>query len=192
MFPYTFPLPLAVASAVAPVLYSVNNNLPTGTTATAVGLRTDGLLFTVTRACQLVSYGYFLPTGGDTAGADYTGNLWTTVGGADSALVAGSTVNGSGLWTEQQVNYFPVTPVPLVPGNFYVAGVTGNQPTELQFVHNYWGAGQPGAGGFTAGPVTVPDATVAPSGFQQANVSAASYPNASTQSWYGVAIQVLG
>lgn len=167
-----------------------NGAIPSGTSSTATGARTDGLLFTITQpGYQLAAIRWYAPAAEtDLAGSDYEGLLWTTTTGASGTLVTSQA--GSGTWTAGAYNGITLaSPPPLSEGVTYVAGVSS--PNLIQYVHNYWGFGGPGIGGTTSGPISVPGYSAAPGSNQQGNASGAGvFPGASTGSWYGVDILV--
>lgn len=166
-----------------------NGTIPSGTTQTATGARTDGVLFTVSQTCQLSGIAFYVPTGEVMlTGSSYTGLLWSTTTGITGTQLGSQT--GTGTWVAGAWNWITLSsPITLSTGTTYVAGISS--PDQIQFVHNYWGAGDPGAGGRTSGPITVPDDTTAPNNNQQGNASGiGTFPASSTGSWYGVDIQV--
>jgi hypothetical protein len=168
-----------------------NNTIPSGTSSVSAGVRTDGIQFTVSQACQLNAVGYYLPAGGTTTGSSYTTNLWTTTDANTGTLVTGP-VSGTGTWVGNAWNWISLgTPVTLSIGVTYVIGLTSVD--TLQFYHGYWGAGQPGVSGMTSGPINVPGVATAVGGIQQPLVAIANtFPNtvSSGGTWYGVDIQV--
>lgn len=165
-----------------------NGTIPSGTTDTVTGPRTDGILFTVSSSCTLNGIGYYVASEEtDLTGSSYTAYLWTTTSGATGVQQLSQA--GTGTFTAGQWNYIAVSPFTLLTGTYYVAGISS--PNYLTFLHSYWGSGDPGFGGITSGPINVPDATVAPGNNQQGEAAANTFPaNASTESFYGVDIQV--
>lgn len=168
-----------------------NNTIPSGTSTVNASARTDGIQFTVSQPCQLTAIGYYLPASSTTTGSSYTAYLWTTTNASSGTLVSGPT-SGSGTWLTPAWNWVSLgTPYTLSTGVTYVAGISSVD--NLQFVHSYYAAGNPGANGFTSGPVTVPGVAGAVGGIQQPYATAAnSFPNSvsSGGTWYGVDIQV--
>lgn len=165
-----------------------NNTIPSGTTSTTTGSRTDGILFTVSASCQLSAIAFYVPTGeGTLTGSSYTGTLWSTTTGTSGTQLG--TQAGSGTWVAGAWNWITLSsPITLSTGVTYVAGITS--PDAIQYEHNYWGAGDPGAGGIISGPINVPDSTTAPDNNQQGNLGGFNFPSSSTSSWYGIDIQV--
>lgn len=169
-----------------------NGGLPAGTSSTAAGARTDGILFTITSLTgtpTITAIGWYVPVGETTlAGSAYTALLYTTVTGLTGSLVTSNA--GSGTFTAGAWNWITLTsPVTLSTGIYYVAAISS--PDLIQFVHSYWSTGGPGIGGLVSGPISVPDATTAPGGNQQGNISAAnSFPASSTGTAYGIDVQV--
>jgi hypothetical protein len=166
-----------------------NGIIPSGTSQVATGARTDGILFTVSKACQLMAIAFYVPTGETTlTGSSYNGLLWSTTTGISGTLL-GSQV-GAGTWVASTWNWITLsTPIALSPSVNYVAGISS--PDQLQYVHNYWSTGGPGASGLISGPINVPSTTTAPNSNQQGNAGAANtFPASSTGSWYGIDIQI--
>lgn len=164
---------------------------PPGTTSTVTGPRTDGLLITVTEGgFQLEAVAFYVPAAEtELDGTQYTAIVWTTTSGTapDTEL---ATQAGTGTFTPGEYNWITLAvPVPVSPGVFYEAAVSS--PDMIQFVHNYWGFGGAGSGGAVSGPVAVPGYSAAPGNNQQGSApSAATFPAASTGSWYGIDVQV--
>jgi hypothetical protein len=165
---------------------------PSGATSVGTGAaRTDGIQFTVSTACQLTGYWFYVPAGETTlTGSSYTANLWTTTTGITGTLVPAAAAAGSGTFAAGQWNFISLTPVSLSPGTTYVAGLS--HPNLLEFLHNYWSAGGPGASGITSGPITAPGTSGALNSAQQPTTGSANTfpPAASSASWYGIDIQV--
>ncbi len=170
-----------------------DGEIPSGTSSTATGERTDGLVFTITSESgspTLTAVGYYVPVGEtELSGSSYTALVWTTVTGDSGTLVTSNV--GTGTFTAGAWNFITLTsPVTLSTGVYYVAGISS--PDLLQFEHNYWGEGDPGFGGVISGPISVPDATTAPANVQQGNAgSADTFPASTNQAWYGIDIEVL-
>ena len=166
-----------------------SGSLPSGTTSTAGGTRTDGLQFTVTQSgCQCTGAWYYVPSGEATlTGSSYAATLWSTTDGISGTQLA--TANGTGTFTAGAWNFIQfASPVTLSTGTTYMAGIYS--PDLLQFVHNYWTSGGSGQSGITSGPISAPSFNAALNNAQQSNINSNAFPVSSTGTWYGVDISV--
>ena len=173
-------------------------SLPAGAASSSEAVGTDlGIQFSITASgCQLAGYYVYIPSGGDTAGADYTFALWSTANGTTGTLISGSSLTGSGTLTGGAWNYFPLgTPVALVSGTTYVTACHFLANVTYEYLHSYWTTGGGGASGITSGPITAPNSATALGGAQEpfnSSTSSITFPATANymSSWYGIDINV--
>lgn len=167
-----------------------NGSLPAGTSSSAVGGRTDGIQFTVTVLGQVTGVWFYVPSSETAlAGSGFQGYLWSTTDGLTGTQLA--TAAGVGTFTAGAWNFIQFSSaVSISTGVSYVAGVSS--PNWLQFVHSYYVSGGPGFGGFSSGPISVPDDAGALGGIQQSFVNTANtFPLQSNASAYGVDVSFV-
>ena len=100
----------------------------------------------------LQGYYWWVPTGGDTGAQKFC--LWNRYATSTQVVISGGTVT-SGTLTAGQWNYVPLaTPVPLAPGELYVAATGWESVNGFPSTNNQFGSGDPYVGGITNGPLT--------------------------------------
>lgn len=141
--------------------------IPAGTSSfTGTNSADISLQVLATASCFLKGYRWWVPSGGDTAGANRSFRAYSTADGTSGALLAGSTVAGAGTWGTLQWNEtLLASPVALVSGTTYAAAVTAVNDSRA-YEHMWWASGG-GAAGITSGPITAFGDSLALGGFTQ-------------------------
>lgn len=161
---------------------------------------TLGLEFHVTQACKLSKIWHYSPSTAtilptrtgiwvvssqtELAGSDNSSPSWKTAAGGVASAGAG--------WI--YVDYSGANVV-LQPNVNYKASTFADAGSSVWFaaVANWWGTGEPFAGGVTAGPLVIPGNSSATPGQDSWNQGTAwTYPNTSTNPEYdGIDVEVL-
>jgi hypothetical protein len=141
--------------------------IPSGTSAfTSTSSCDISLQVQATGNCLLKGYRWWVPSGGDTAGANRTFRVYSTANGTSGTLISAGTVTGSGTWgTEAWNSTLLGTPVSLSAGTSYLL-LASCVNDSRRYLHSYWASGG-GSSGITSGPVTAPSKAAALGGQQQ-------------------------
>ena len=161
-----------------------NNTLPSGTTSTTTGNRSDSTQFTVNQSCTLTGIAFYVPAGEtNLTGSSYGARLYTTTNGTTGTLVASQA--GSGTFTAGAWNWIPMN-VALSSGVTYVGVI--NFPNTLQFKSSYWSTGP----AVDSGPIHVPTQAAALGNVVQGFVAGDAFPGGVNNpgTWYGVDVKV--
>ena len=147
------------------------SSIPSGTSSFTSASSCDvSLQVLANSACLLKGYRWWVPSGGDTSGANRTFRAYSTTSGTSGSLISAATVTGSGTWgTEVWSATLLGSPVSLAAGSTYelLASCVND---SRRYIHAWWASGA-GDSGVTSGPVTAPSKASALGGQQQLFVS---------------------
>lgn len=192
--------PVVTDVAPAAASYRAFPNMPVLALATAQSVSyTLGLEFSVTQACKLMKIWHYSPptaTVLPTRCGIWTVASQTELAGSDNSAPSWKTASGSAASAGAGWIYcdYSSSGVTLQTGTNYKVSTFANAGASIWFSAqaNWWGTGQPFAGGVTAGPLVVPGNSGATPGQDSWNQGSVwTYPNTSTNPEYdGIDVEV--